>query len=74
MKHEKKFLQEEQQQVSETQSRSQTHETIHEFATPEEMLRADAKQTAVPDRVAQRLNQSLKHESFARPWWKRLFT
>lgn len=72
MKHEKKFRQEE--QVSETQSQSQTSRTAREFATPEEMLRYDAKQTAVPPRVAERLSQSLQNEpNTLRPWWKRWF-
>ena len=70
MKQEKKFRQEE--QVSETQSQSQTSQTVREFATPEEMLRFDAKQTQMPPRVAQRLSQSLQAEPNARrPWWKR---
>jgi hypothetical protein len=39
------------------------------------MLRLDAKQTTVPDSVAQRLSRSLKREPMiARPWWKRLFS
>lgn len=74
MKHEEKFRQEEQQQVSETQSQSQNHETIREFASPEEMLRFDAKQTNVPSQVAQRLSRSLQNEPRPLPsWWKRLF-
>jgi hypothetical protein len=73
MKYEKKFRQEEQQQVSQTQSQSQ--QTIHEFATPEEILRFDLKQTETPARVAERLSQSVKNQpGLARPWWKRLFS
>lgn len=74
MRHEKKFRQ--QEQASETQSQSQAHGTIREFASPEEMLRFDAKQTQVPPLVAQRLSHSLQNEpgTFApRPWWKRWF-
>lgn len=75
MKYEKKFRSQEEQQVSETQSNSQAHQAIHDFASPEEMLRLDAKQTTVPDSVAQRLSRSLKREpTIARPWWKRLFS
>jgi len=73
MKYEKKFLPSE-QQVSETQLQSQSSQTIHEFATPEDVLRFDAKHTTVPDRLAQRLGQSLQRQPVpARPWWKRLF-
>jgi hypothetical protein len=73
MKYEKKFRPEEQQQVSETQTQSQ--QTIHEFATPEEMLRVDLKQTKTPERVAERLSRSVKNQpGLARPWWKRLFS
>ena len=72
MKHEEKFRQ--QEQVSETQSQSQTSETIREFASPEEMLRFDAEQTQVPPQIAQRLSRSLQDEPSApRSWWKRLF-
>lgn len=70
MKHEKKFRPAE--QVSPTQAQSQINKTIREFATPEEMLRFDAKQTTVPPRVAERLSRSLATEPCAaRPWWKR---
>lgn len=73
MKYEKKFRPEEQQQVSETHTQSQ--QTIHEFATPEEMLRLDLKQTQTPERVAERLSRSVKNQpGLARPWWKRLFS
>ena len=73
MKFEKKFLPQEQQRVSETQSQSQ--QTIHEFATPEEVLRYDVKQTRVPDGVGERLGRSLQNQPrVAQPWWKRLFS
>jgi hypothetical protein len=72
MKYEKKFRP--QEQVSETQSQSQANQTIREFASPEEMLRFDAKQTLVPPGVAQRLSRSLQNEPQPqRPWWKRWF-
>ncbi|HTV39522.1 MAG TPA: hypothetical protein VMF08_03030 [Candidatus Sulfotelmatobacter sp.] len=68
MKYEKKFSQEEQRQVSESQT--QANQTIHEFALPEDALRFDAKQTAVPERVAERLSRSLQRlPPPARPWW-----
>lgn len=70
MKYEKKFSQQEQQrQVSESQT--QANQTIHEFALPEDVLRFDAKQTAVPDRVAERLSRSVQRlPPPARPWWQ----
>ena len=72
MKHEKKFRQEE--QTNETQTQSQTGQNVREFATPEEMLHFDAKQTQVPPQVAQRLGQSLQREpNTLRPWWQRWF-
>ena len=72
MKFEKKFSQQEQQQLSE--SKTQSNQTIHEFALPEDMLRFDAKQTTVPESVAQRLSRSLQRNAPpARPWWKRWF-
>jgi hypothetical protein len=75
MKYEKKFRQEEQQEVSENQLQSQ--QTIHDFATPEEMLRYDAKHTSTPDSIAERLSRSVKnqpHLAQPQPWWKRLFS
>jgi hypothetical protein len=72
MKYEKKFSQQEQQQVSE--SHTQASQTIREFALPEDVLRFDAKQTAVPENVAQRLSRSLqRNPPPARPWWRRWF-
>jgi predicted nucleic acid-binding protein len=69
MKHEKKFSQHEQQQVSESQT--QASQTIREFALPEDVLRFDAKQTAVPANVAQRLSRSLQRlPPPSRPWWR----
>ena len=45
-----------------------------EFATAEEMLRADAAQTAVPPAVVERLQKSIDQEPRpARSWWQRLF-
>lgn len=68
MKYEKKFIRQEQQHVSETQS-SKT--AAQEFSSAEEMLRYDAKQTTVPPEIAQRLNQSLQKEpGRRRPWWQ----
>jgi hypothetical protein len=68
MKHEKKFSQE-QQQISETQSQQTTE---REFASVEELLRFDAKQTSVPPAIAERLGRSLQNEPCPpRSWWRR---
>lgn len=72
MKQQKKFESREQQQVSETQSQQKT--SSREFASVEELLRYDAKQTTVPPGIAQRLGQSLQKEPRpARSWWRRWF-
>ena len=71
MKHEKKFIPQEQQQVSETQSRQTAG---REFSSVEELLRFDAAQTAVPPEIAQRLQKSAANvPPPARSWWKHLF-
>lgn len=42
-----------------------------EFATPEELLRYDGKQTEVPPGVAARLQESLDKLPPPRGWWRR---
>jgi hypothetical protein len=70
MKHEKKFSSQE-QQISETQSQQTT---AREFASVEDLLRFDAKQTSVPPAITERLGRSLQNESVPpRSWWKNLF-
>ena len=60
----------EQQQVSAAQSQKTA---AREFATAEELLRADASQAEVPPAVEQRLGESILREPKpARPWWRRL--
>jgi cytochrome c-type biogenesis protein CcmH/NrfG len=48
--------------------------TALEFASPEEMLRHDSAQLQVPDRVIERLQESIRQEP-PRPkgWLRRLF-
>lgn len=59
-----------QQQISEAQSQKTG---AREFATAEELLRADASQIEVPPAVEQRLDESIQREPKpARPWWRRL--
>ncbi len=54
---------------------TQQNVAAHEFATAEEMLRADAAQTPVPPAVKTRLAESVQKEAppeKPRSWWKRL--
>jgi hypothetical protein len=45
-----------------------------EFATAEELVRFDAKQTEVPPQIAERLKQSLANlPPQPRSWWRRFF-
>ena len=70
MKQKTKLSPTEQQQVSEAQSEKSA---AREFATAEELLRADASQIEVPPAVEQRLDVSIQREPTpARPWWQRL--
>jgi len=64
----------EEQQNAQSQQQSQ-HETVHEFATVEEMLRHDAVHTPVPPSIAHRLQESVSQLPAPRPraWWRRLF-
>ncbi|HKW30596.1 MAG TPA: hypothetical protein VJT54_14770 [Verrucomicrobiae bacterium] len=72
MKQQKKFESREQQQASETQSQQKT--SSREFASVDELLRYDAKQTSVPPEIAQRLARSLQNQPRpARSWWRRWF-
>ena len=69
MKQQSKLSQEQQQ--TETQQTQQP--AGREFASPEEMLRFDASQTAVPPDIAQRLKKSTGDLPPPRPnWFKRL--
>jgi hypothetical protein len=70
MKRQTKLTSQEQQELSETKAQQTA---AREFATPEELLRFDASQTAVPPAIGQRLNQSIQQElKPTRSWWKRL--
>jgi hypothetical protein len=44
-----------------------------EFQSPEELLRHDAAQTAVPPEIARRLGKSIAEPAPPRrPWWRKL--
>jgi hypothetical protein len=70
MKQQSKLSQEQQQ--IETQLTQQP--AGREFASPEELLRFDAAQTAVPPEIAQRLKKSIGNlPPPPESWWKRFF-
>jgi hypothetical protein len=61
--------------IAQQQQQSEQKTTAHEFQTAEEMLRADAAQTAVPEVVKTRLADSVSQEpgqAKPRSWWQRL--
>ncbi|MDX1952919.1 MAG: hypothetical protein SFY81_12120 [Verrucomicrobiota bacterium] len=61
-------------QDNQAQANSSSQALQQQFATPEEALQFDARQTTVPREVAERLNESISQEP-KQPdtWWKRLF-
>ena len=70
MKHKSKLTEQEQQQVSHAQAQQVA---VREFASTEELLRADASQVEVPPAVAKRLDESIAREPKpSRPWWRRI--
>ncbi|HOX04601.1 MAG TPA: hypothetical protein P5555_19055 [Candidatus Paceibacterota bacterium] len=42
-----------------------------EFGSVEELLREDARGVSPPERVAQRLQASVREAPLRRPWWRR---
>jgi hypothetical protein len=73
MKRQKLSSEQQEQHAAAEQQQSQQQSGL-EFATPEEMLRHDAKGTVVPPGIAQRLRESTA--SLPQPpqsWWKKLF-
>jgi hypothetical protein len=67
-----------QSKLSQEQQQTETQQTQppagREFASPEELLRFDATQTAVPPDIAQRLKKSMGDlQPPPSSWWKRLF-
>jgi hypothetical protein len=52
----------------------QEKQTAQEFTSAEEIIRFDAEQTLPPERIADRLKESIAHEPApAKSWWQRLF-
>ncbi len=69
MKRQTKHTSQEQEQLSQMQSQERS---ALEFATPEDLLRHDAKEVSVPPEIAERLARSLQSEPRpARSWWRR---
>ncbi|HUC84863.1 MAG TPA: hypothetical protein VL970_06705 [Candidatus Acidoferrales bacterium] len=68
-------LSQEQQQSEQQSAAEETRPQSQEFATAEEMVRFDAKQTEVPPQIAERLKQSIAHIAPPprRSWWQNLF-
>jgi hypothetical protein len=63
-----------QQRQDQTSEQQITNQAGHEFASVEDLLRYDAKQTTLPPAIAERLQSSLKTEQPPkRSWWRRLF-
>jgi hypothetical protein len=73
--HEKSKLNSRQKdQLARKQDASQTQSATAEFNGPEDMLRYDAAQTEVPERLTERLRESIgKEPPPARPWWRKFF-
>jgi len=70
MKQKHKLTPQEQQELSQTHSQQAA---VREFASTEELLRADASQIEVPPAVAKRLDESISREPKpSRSWWRRL--
>ena len=48
----------------------------HDFESPEELLRADRRQTQVPEHLAERLSRAIEGlpAKPQAPWWKRLLS
>ena len=70
MKRQVKHTSQEQEQLSKAQAQLTS---AREFATAEEALREDIRQTVVPPAVEHRLSKSIEGlPKPGRPWWKRL--
>ncbi len=71
MKHLKTTSNQQQEQTAELHS---TNQAGQEFASVEDLLRHDARQTTPPPAIEQRLRESLRDSGDAprRPWWRRL--
>ena len=68
-------LRQQQQEKIEVEQRSESENEVQELASPEELIRRDARQTEPPASIAHRLNESIKQEPKpVKSWWKRFVT
>jgi hypothetical protein len=72
MKQNQRFRENEENEHAQEQHTKR--EPGHEFASVEELLQYDARQTVVPPRVGENLQKSIAAEPRlpARSWWRRL--
>lgn len=74
MEQRKKLTSAEQQSRQSGTERQVEKQAALEFATAEELLRYDASRVTVPERIEQRLQESVGPAPPRRPpWWKRWF-
>ena len=72
-RHTKQTSQTSQEQAQLSHAQAQQTAAAREFASAEEALREDIRQTVVPPAVEHRLSKSIeKLPKPERPWWKRL--
>lgn len=66
-------LSQQQRTAAEQQTGTTQTGTTREFASAEEMIREDAAQTAPPERLEERVRESIRREpaSPRPPWWRR---
>jgi hypothetical protein len=67
--------QQQQQQTAESELQAQHHsQARQEFHSVEEMIRFDLEQNPAPEKIAERLQESIAQEPPPRKsWWERLF-
>jgi hypothetical protein len=70
MKHQLSSSQQKQESAREQEHQVRSS-SAKEFGSVEDMLRFDAAQTTVPDRVGQRLQDSLSRIEPPKVWWRR---
>lgn len=74
MNPESSRLRQQQNEAEQVSAGEQQVTAAKEFHTAEDMMRFDAAQTSVPERVAERLKQSIAAEPPPpASWWQRLF-
>lgn len=73
MKHQFSSSENEQSSTAHEQEQHVQTPGAKEFSSVEEMLRFDAAQTAVPERIGKRVQNSLSQVEPSKPWWRRWF-